>query len=242
LTRCSNCARELPEGALYCPDCGVTTADLAAQPGFSPSHFNAGMTSTAAPLATTPAPEEGGFAVPPAPSPAPEEAVRPKSGGGRRVLLAVIAILAVLLVAASFESGLLPTGAGAAPTVNSPATPVTGEQLYAAYGANQASADASYTNKTVYIQDSLDFGVSRDLSNGQYFSSVNFGTVILVWSPQTQVGQLYPGATVLAKCSVQGLIFSLGSGYLLYLQDCSLVSVQAQTATTSSASVQGASL
>jgi len=199
------------------------------------------MTSTS-PLQMTAPADDGGFAVPPAPWPSPKESERPSSGGRRALLLAIIVILAVLLVATTFESGILGTTVGGSPAVNSASTPFTGQQLYAAYGANQSQADAAYTNKTLYIQDSLDFGVRVDFS-GQYFSSVNSETVILIWSNQTQVSQLYAGATVLAKCSVEGVVFSPGNGYLLYLQNCDLLSVQAQTATTAStASVSAASL
>lgn len=211
-----------------------------AQSDMSPSHFNSGMTSTSPPLVTAPS-DEGGFAVPPPPPPSPEESGRSSSRGRRSLLLAVIVILAVLLVATTFESGMLGIGPGGSPTVNSASSPFTGQQLYAAYASNQTQADASYTNKTLFIQDSLDFGVSQDFSTGQYFSSVNSGTVILVWSTQTQVGQLVQGATVLAKCLVEGVVYSPVVGHQIYLQNCDLVSVQSQ-ATATTASVSAASL
>ena len=240
MTKCANCGRELPDGALFCPDCGVKPGDFtAAQSDFSPSHFNSGTTSTSPPQMSAPV-DDGGFATPPSPS--PEEARRPSSSGRKRLVLAVIAILAVLLVATSFESGLLGTGAGSSPVVNSARTPFTGQQLYAAYASNQSQADAAYTNKTIFIQDSLDFGVTQDFNSGQYFSSVNSGTVILVWNNQTQVSQLNQGSTVLAKCSVEGAVFSPGTGYQVYLQDCELVNVQSLSATTTTASVPVASL
>lgn len=149
-------------------------------------------------------------------------------------MLAIIAVLAVLLVGATFETGML--GSGAAPAVNSASNPLSGGQLYAAYQANQARATASYTNKTVYIRDSLDFGVGIDYSTGQYYSSVDSGNVILFWSQPSQLSQLSAGTTVLAKCSVDGEQFSPGAGYLLILQDCALVSMQSQTGTSASIS------
>jgi hypothetical protein len=135
----------------------------------------------------------------------------------------------------SLEAGMLGSGGGG-PPVNSASTPLTGQQLYAAYGANRTQADASYTNKTIFIRDSLDFGVGVDRA-GQYFSSVNSGSVVLIWSGQAQLGQLGAGETVLAKCSVQGTQPALGGGYVLYLQNCDLISVQAQTTSSPSVSV-----
>ena len=144
-------------------------------------------------------------------------------------MLALIAILATLLVGTTFESGILNSEA---PAVNSAGTPLTGEELYTAYATNETQAAASYTNKTVYIQDSLASGVGMDYSTGQFYSYVDSGNVILYWSSQSQLGQLFAGSTVLAKCSVNGERLSPVSGYLLVLEDCALVSVQSQTTTT----------
>jgi hypothetical protein len=203
----------------------------AAQSEISPSHFNTGMTVTSPPQTTNPVapPEDAGFALPPSPAPSPspypEEKKRSSLTGRRGFVLAIIAILAVLLVGTTFESGML--GSVGAPAVNSANNPFTGGQLYTAYAANQAS----YANKTVYIKDSLDFGVSRDFSNGLYYSSVDSGNVILFWSGEPQLGQLNAGTTVLAKCSVDGEEFSPGAGNLLILENCGVVSVQSQSQT-----------
>ncbi len=232
MTACSNCGRDLPEGALFCPGCGASAVDFSvAQSSISPSHFNSGMTATSQPQITEPtaSAQEAGFALPPSPS--PEEKRRSSFSGRRGLVLAIIAILAVLLVGTTFESGML--GSGAAPAVNSASNPFTGGQLYAAYAADQGS----YANKTVYIQDSLDFGVSMDFSTGQFYSSVDSGNVILFWSSQSQLNQLSAGSTVLAKCSVDGEQFSPGAGNLLILQNCALVNAQSQTSTTASVSV-----
>jgi hypothetical protein len=236
LTACPNCGRELPDGALFCPDCGANAVDSSlAHTDISPSHFNSGMTATAIPQTTDAPvpvpPTDDGFAIPP--MPAPEEGKR--SSGRRGLVIALIAILAVLLVGTTFETGIL--GTASVPTVNSASNPLSGAQLYGAYAANQAQASASYTNKTVFIKDSLDFGVTRDYGNGLYYSSVDSGNVILFWSGQTQLGQLSAGATVLAKCSVDGEQFSPGAGNLLVLEGCSLVSVQPVPASTTSLSV-----
>lgn len=239
LSVCSNCGRELVPGALFCRDCGARVVDFSIpQSGVSPSHFNTGITSTYQPQ-TVVAPDDSGFAPPPLPF--PEEKRRSSLSGKGKLMVAVIAVLIVLLVGATFEAGLLGPSAGSVPAINTPSTPLTGEQLYAAYATNQSQASTSYTNKTLYIRDTLDFGVNQDFT-GQYFSSVNAGTVILIWSTQAQLGQLYPGSVVLAKCSVEGPQASQGVGYLLYLQRCNLVSVQTQTTTTSSQSVSAANL
>ena len=168
----------MPEGALFCPGCGASAVAFSvAQTDISPSHFNSGMTATSPPLTAEPAapPGDSGF-VPPS-SPLPEEK-KSFLAGRRGLVLAVIAVLAVLLVGTTFEAGML--GSGAGPAVNSASTPLTGGQLYAAYAANQSQATASYTNKTVYIQDSLDFGVGLDQNTGQYFSSVDSGNVLVL--------------------------------------------------------------
>jgi hypothetical protein len=186
------------------------------------------MTEPTAPAAET------GFGLSPPPPP-PEEKRRSSFRGRRALVLAVIAALAVLLVGTTFESGML--GPASAPAVNSASTPMTGGQLYAAYAAD----GSSFTNKTVYVQDSLDSGVSMDSSTGQYYSTVDSGNVILFWSSQS-LPQLVAGATVLAKCSVDGEQFSPGAGYFLVLQDCAVVSAQSQASTTTSVSVSVANL
>jgi hypothetical protein len=151
-------------------------------------------------------------------------------------VLTVIIALAILLVGVTFEAGLLGGGAVASPAVNSASTPLSGQQLYTAYGANLAQANAEYNNKTVYIQDRLDFGVGID-PTGAYFSTINSGSVILVWSYQAQVSHLSQGETVLAKCQVVGPQPSEGGGYLLYLQNCNLIGTQSGSSTVSSVSV-----
>jgi zinc ribbon protein len=232
LSFCSNCGRELPQGALFCPECGARAADYSvSQYDVSPSHFNSGMTATSQPQTTVPG-DDSGF--PPAPPPPPEAKRRSSLAGGRGLALVVILALAILLVGVIFEAGVL--GPGASPAVNSASTPLTGQQLLAAYAANQTQADASYANRTIYVQDSLDFGVGTDPA-GQPFSSINSGSVILVWANQAQVGQLSRGDVVLARCSVAGMQPSLGGGYALYLQDCDLISVRSPTASSASVSV-----
>jgi zinc-ribbon domain len=239
LNTCSTCGRELPEGALFCPGCGASAVDFsAAHTDISPSHFNSGMTATS-PLATEPAAPTGDSGFAPPPPPPPEER-RSYLSGRRGLVLAVITILAVLLVGTSFEAGML--GQGSAAAVNSPSDPLSGGQLYAAYAADPSRASASYTNKTVYIQDSLDFGIAMD-NSGQFYSTVDSGNVILFWSSQSQLGGLAAGSTVLAKCSVNGQRFPPGAAYLesgalgpvVVLDDCALVSAQSQA--TASAAV-----
>ena len=150
-------------------------------------------------------------------------------------MLAIIGILAVLLVGTTFETGML--GPGTVSPVNSVSTPLTGGELYAAYAANESQATVSYTNKTVYIQDSLDSGVGLDQNTGQYYSSVDSGNVLLFWRSPPQAGQLSAGSMVLAKCSVGGEQASQGTGYVVVLKDCALVGVQSQVVTSASVSL-----
>lgn len=228
MTACSNCGRDVPEGAVFCPDCGAAAAASTVMPSaMSPSYFNSGITATAPPLTAEPA-------APPPPS-SPEERKRSFFSERRGTMIVLIAVLAALLVFSTFESGML--GSPPAPAVNSASDPLTGGELYAAYANNQSRATASYTNKTVYIQASLDFGVGRDLNTGQYYSSVDSGNVIMFWSTPSQLGQLSAGSTVLAKCSVNGEEFSPGAGNVVVLANCALVSVQSNSKTTASISV-----
>jgi hypothetical protein len=236
LTACSNCGRELPEGALFCPGCGTGALDFSvARTDISPSHFNSGITSTSPPLTTEPGSPSGDPGLAPPPSPYADERKPSFFAGRRRPILAIIAVLAVLLVGTSLETGMF--GSGGATAVNSASTPLTGGQLYAAYAANESLATLSYTNKTVYIQDSLDFGVGLDHNTGQYYSSVDSGNVLLFWSSPSQLGQLSAGSMVLARCSVDGEQSSPGAGYVLVLADCALVSVQSQAASSFSVSL-----
>jgi hypothetical protein len=236
LTACSNCGRELPEGALFCPGCGTSALDFSvARTDISPSHFNSGITATSPPLTTEPGSPFGDPGLVPPPSPSPDEKKPSFFAGKKRPILAIIAVLAVLLVGTTLDTGML--GSGAATAVNSASTPLTGEQLYAAYAANESQATVSYTNKTVYIQDSLDFGVGLDHNTGQYYSSIDSGNVLLFWSSPSQLGQLSAGSMVLARCSVDGEQSSPGAGYVVVLEDCALVRVRSQAASSFSVSV-----
>jgi hypothetical protein len=236
LSVCSNCARELPEGALFCPSCGASAvAFSAAQTDVSPSHFNSRMTATSPPLVAEPGAPAGESGFLPPWSPLPEERRSFFARRRRGVLLAIIAVLAVLLIGTTLETGAM-FGSGAGPAVNSASDPLTGGQLFAAYAANESQATASYTNKTVYIQDSLDFGVGLDQNTGQLFSTVDSGNVVLYWNSPSQLGQLTAGSMVLARCSVSGEQPTPGSGYLLVLTHCALVSVHSQVATSASLS------
>jgi hypothetical protein len=193
------------------------------------------MTATSDPYTTIPAEGTG------LPPPPPGEPKRPS--GRRGVVLVVIAALVVLLAGVTFETGMLSSGTGTG-ALNTPDTPLSGEQLYSAFATNQSQAISSYANKTLYIQDALDFGVGHDIGNDQYYSSVASGSVVLIWGNPSQVGQLYAGAVVLAKCSVEGLQTSQGggSGIALYLQGCDLIGVHARTATSTAASAPVANL
>lgn len=221
----------MPQEAVFCPECGAKAGDYTLpQSEMSPSHFNSGMTATSQPYTTNP-PDGPGFPMPP-----PFEE-RNRRSRRRGLALVVIIALAALLVGVTFESGMLTSGSGPQ-TVNTPTTPLTGQELYSAYAINQSQAMASYTNKTIYIQDSLDNGVIHDFGSDQYYSSVASGAVVLIWSDPTQVGQLFAGDVVLARCSVEGLqtTQNFGTGIALYLQGCDLVSVQSTTAASSAPS------
>ena len=224
---CPQCGRDLPPASAYCPDCGAKVIDLAVPlTGMTPSNFNTTMTTSVQPQSAPPGADYGREMLP-----LPLDEQRDSARRRKRLMLAGIAVLAVLLVGATIEAGYFsPASTGVGPAINSPSSPLTGAQLYSAYASNQTQAAASYTNKTIYVRDSLDFGVSRDFT-GQYFSSINSGTVILFWDSQANVNQLGPGAVILAECSVQGLT-PQGGVLLLYLQDCALVKIQSEGAST----------
>lgn len=234
---CGSCGRELPEGALYCPVCGAKAADFTvAASGFSPSHFNSGITSTEGPVA------------PPGFAEQPYE--RKPATGRRRFVLFIVVMLAILLAGVAFEAGTLtlpssPSGSSSPPgswVLNSPSTPFTGQQLYSAFLSNQTSFDATYLNKTVYVQDTLDRDVAQLSGTGQYYSSINSGTVLLVWNNSSQVAQLPAGVLVMAECSVQGVPNQQSPAgqtqAKLFLQPCDLISVQSQTTTEQPAPIQ----
>lgn len=237
MTACSSCGRDLPEDAPFCPACGAPAGAFTfAQATVSPSHFNTGVTATAPPA--QPAEPAAPAAYSELPSAFPEERKKPFFAR-RGVMLAIIGLLAIFLLGTAFETGMLGSPGGpSGPLANSASDPLTAEQLYNAYASNPTQAGASYTNKTVYIKD-VAGSLERDLGTGQYFSYLDSGEVVLFWGGQAQVGQLYPGATFVAKCSVTGVESSPVAGEQLYLQDCDLVSVQSQstTSTTSSISV-----
>lgn len=217
MSYCPNCGQELPDGALFCSSCGskvVGVGPPAEEPGPEP-----------APDAAT----TGGFAAPPIPQ---HEAKRSFTSR-RGFVLALIAILVVLLLGTTFETGMIGSYTGA-PAMNSPRSPLTGQQLYAAYTSNASQATTSYTNKTVYIQDTLDTGVSIDLRTGAFYSTVDSGSVVLIWnSPYSQVERLTGGETVLAKCSVLGPVtFRGGFALYVYLQNCDLISARSQSSST----------
>jgi len=110
-------------------------------------------------------------------------------------------------------------------TVNSPSNPLSGDQLFSSYISNETVADAAYGQKAVYIQDVIDPGdraVVNDPNTGQYYSTVDFGAVVLYWSHQSQALQLSPGENILAQCTVNGLRVSVSGFYLLYLMNCQL--------------------
>jgi len=218
----------MPDGALYCPTCGARASDYTiARSEFSPSHFNSGITATYQPSAA-PSEEAPEFRFP-----APGQ--RKRSPGRKGFVLLAIAVLGVFLVGVTVETGTLNSSPSAS-AVNSPDTPLTGQELYSAFTTNQTQFVSTYLNRTIYIQDTLDNGVSHLFSTGQFYSSVNSGTVVLVWSDPSQVDQLYAGALVLAKCNVGGAHDYGISGPdkpALGLQRCDLISMQSHT--TSSA-------
>ena len=211
---------------MFCPECGARVAQPAAA---SPQ-----------PVMGTPMPPVPDSSYQSPPAAAPQE--KPSLMGRRGVVVAVIVVLVVLLIGTTFESGLIGPVNGSA-AINSANDPLTGQQLYSAYATDQSSATTSYTNKTVYIQDTLDFGVSVDLRSGQYYSTVDQGLVILIWNNPSQVGQLVAGNTILAKCSVVGPVSLRGAlGVFVYLQDCDLVKVQSASATTLAPGVPAANV
>lgn len=158
--------------------------------------------------------------------PATLGAIRPKRGTRTiTIAIAIVAVL-VLVVVASSSGHLANRTSSSVAVVNSPGTPFSGEQLFAAYTSNESLADATYTQKLVYIQDVIDPGQPasvNDPETGEYYSTVNFGTVVLYWSQQSQALQISPLQKILAQCNVEGMKMSVSGFYLLYLTGCQLV-------------------
>jgi hypothetical protein len=159
--------------------------------------------------------------------PLPQESSRPRRRHARRnaVIGAALIVVVILVASLSFGSFANKTSASSV-TVNSPSNPVSGAQLFAAYTSNLSVANATYTQKMVYIQDVIDpgdVGAVIDANMGRYFSTVDFGTVVLYWSHDSQALALTPGQKFLAQCDVNGMGTSVSGDYLLYLMDCQLV-------------------
>lgn len=160
--------------------------------------------------------------------------------------MVVVIVLLMLVAGAAFifldrgggpsgETMVVMTSSGQGP-INSPTTPLTGQQLLSAYMANQTQADSTYANKSVYIQDTVD-QIGVDPNTGEFISSVNLGTVVLFWSDQSQAVQVFHGDQILAECSIQGITDQSESGNtLLYLDDCTLISSSAAASTTTTSS------
>lgn len=138
----------------------------------------------------------------------------------------MVLVVALILVLATSSGYLAKKTTSSVVAVNSPSTPFSGAQLFEAYVSNESQADATYTQKLVYIQDVIDPGQPasvNDPNTGEYFSTVNFGTVVLYWSHQSQALQISPLQKILAECNVEGMRMSLSGIYLLYLTGCQLV-------------------
>jgi hypothetical protein len=139
------------------------------------------------------------------------------------VAIAAVLVATLLVVAAMSFDLFEDKSTSTIATINSPSTPVTGDQLFSAYIANKTLADAAYTQKDVYIQDVIDpgdEGVVNDPNIGQYYSTVDFGAVVMYWSHQSQALQISPLEKILAQCRVNGMGISVSGDYLLYLMDC----------------------
>jgi hypothetical protein len=141
---------------------------------------------------------------------------------GRNAIVGAVLVLLVLVVVGA-SVGNLAGKSSSSSAVNSPSTPLSGEQLFAAFSSNETLADATYATKNVYVQDVIDpgeVGSMNDPNMGQYFSTIDFGTVVLYWSHQSQALQVLPGEKVLAQCNVKGMEMSMSGDYLLYLMNC----------------------
>ncbi len=133
----------------------------------------------------------------------------------------VVMVVAAVGAMVSFNGGL---GGlfGPQPAFNSPSNPLTGQQLWNAYTTNQTQADSTYTNKILYVRDTLSVG-GIDPGTGQYYSSLVNGMVVLYWSDQAASQQMSPGQQVLARCTVTGMRQSQGGPDVLYLENCDLI-------------------
>ncbi len=156
--------------------------------------------------------------------PLPQGSSLPRRPHARRnAAIGTALIIVVLVVAFLSYGGLASKTSSSSITVNSPGNPVSGAQLFEAYTSNLAVANATYTQKVVYIQDVIDpgdVGAVIDANLNRYFSTVDFGTVVLYWSHDSQALALTPGQKFLAQCEVSGMGTSVSGDYLLYLMDC----------------------
>ena len=148
---------------------------------------------------------------------------RRKAHEKRNLLVASVLIVLLLVIAIASLGNPGNKSSSSATTINSPAKPVSGEELFNAYALNQTQADATYTQKVVYIQDTIDPGepaVVSDPNAGQYYSTIYLGRIVMYWSDQSQALQITPGQEFLARCTVGGMELSQEGFDLLYLINC----------------------
>ncbi len=108
--------------------------------------------------------------------------------------------------------------------INSPNNPLTVDHLFSAYAMDQATANQQYSGKVAYViaMNSI-FGVEKDSSSGQYYSTPECQCAWLYWQNPSQAAQLARGETFLAKCTIDGFEQPTGFGMVVYLRACTSV-------------------
>ncbi len=108
--------------------------------------------------------------------------------------------------------------------IDTPNNPLTVHHLFSAYAMDQATANQQYSGKVAYvIATNSAFGVGKDSSSGQYYSTPECDCARLYWQNLSQAVQLARGETFLAKCTIEGFQQPAGFGMVVYLRGCTSV-------------------
>jgi len=141
----------------------------------------------------------------------------------RNLVLAAVAGSLSLILFASFYSYDVYTGA-----VNTPSTPVTTDDLIAAYVNDPAQADSLFANKTYFVTG-VPLSMQQDPTTGQYYTDLVFpGFIQFYWQDFSQASRVIPCADgscqpILAKCFLEGFTIRTGENYIIKFDDCQFI-------------------
>jgi len=138
------------------------------------------------------------------------------------ILIAAAAALSLLLFSIFTFYGLQHA------PVNTANTPVTTDDLMAAYMDNPGHADSMYANKTYYVTG-VPISMQQDQRTGQYYSDfVLTGFIQFYWKDPSQASRVVPCAAdlcqpILAKCFLAGFEVQTAGSKVIMMNDCEFI-------------------